>query len=86
MSIWENQLNLDWASDESLPDSTVIKSDLGPHLSRLPEELLPAIGKFLYVTKDKTDKVGYFDNLKNKLAENLNKLFKSIIGFTCTAG
>lgn len=57
VSIWESQLNLDWSSDLSLPDSTTIKPDVGPHLSRLPEELLPAIGKFLYVTKDKIDKV-----------------------------
>lgn len=55
--IWENQLNLDWTSDESLPDAITITEYCGPHLSRLPEELLPAIGKFLYITKDKTDKV-----------------------------
>lgn len=29
-----------------------IKPDLGPHLSRLPDELLPAIGKFLIIAKD----------------------------------
>lgn len=55
--IWESQLNLDWTSDDTLPDSNSIKPDQGPHLSRLPEELLPAIGKFLYVTKDKAENV-----------------------------
>ena len=59
VSIWESQLNLDWSCDLSLPDSTIVKPDVGPHLSRLPEELLPAIGKFLYVTKDKIDKVRF---------------------------
>ena len=57
VAIWENQLDLDWSSDESLAAPTQIKPDTGPPLSRLPEELLPAIGKFLYVTKDKMDKV-----------------------------
>lgn len=29
-----------------------IKSDTGPHLKRLPDELLPAIGKFLIIAKE----------------------------------
>ncbi|XP_065200473.1 neurobeachin-like protein 1 isoform X2 [Planococcus citri] len=56
VSIWEKQLNLNWSGDETLPVPDSIKPDQGPHLSRLPEELLPAIGKFLYITKDKTEK------------------------------
>jgi hypothetical protein len=34
-----------------------VKHDAGPHLSRLPEELLPAIGKFMYLAKEETEKV-----------------------------
>ncbi|KAJ8876834.1 hypothetical protein PR048_021281 [Dryococelus australis] len=37
--IWESQLDLDWAQ---LPDWSMVKHDVGPHLLRLPEELLPA--------------------------------------------
>lgn len=33
-------------------DCDEVKSDLGPHLKRLPDELLPAIGKFLIIAKD----------------------------------
>lgn len=50
MQIWEEQLKIDF---DDPPDWQTIKTDLGPHLSRLPEELLPAIGKFLIVAKDK---------------------------------
>lgn len=54
MDIWEQQLNLSWAE---FPDSSSLNHDSGPHLSRLPEELLPAITKFMYVAKDDLDKV-----------------------------
>lgn len=37
---------------EQPPIWNEIKNDLGPHLKRLPDELLPAIGKFLIVAKD----------------------------------
>ena len=57
VAIWENQLDMDWNSDKTVPESRSILPDVGPPLSRLPEELLPAIGKFLYVTKDKIDTV-----------------------------
>lgn len=52
VSVWESQLNLDW---EHFPGWKVIKPDLGPHLSRLPEELLPAISKFTYIARDQAD-------------------------------
>jgi hypothetical protein len=54
VTIWESQLELDW---RSLPDCLTVKHDAGPHLSRLPEELLPAIGKFMYIAKEGTEKV-----------------------------
>lgn len=50
MQIWEEQLDINFNDP---PASDTIKSDCGPHLSRLPEELLPAIGKFLIIAKDK---------------------------------
>uniref|UniRef100_A0A1B6DB47 Neurobeachin-like protein 1 n=1 Tax=Clastoptera arizonana TaxID=38151 RepID=A0A1B6DB47_9HEMI len=53
--IWESQLNLDWENLRKLPDWSTVKHDCGPHLSRLPEELLPAIGKFIYIAKDEAD-------------------------------
>ncbi|PSN41663.1 hypothetical protein C0J52_10512 [Blattella germanica] len=53
VSIWETQLDLDWSR---LPDWSTVKHDSGPHLSRLPEELLPAIGKFMYLAKEDTEK------------------------------
>lgn len=49
MKIWDEQLNLDFENPQPWNE---IKNDLGPHLKRLPDELLPAIGKFLIVAKD----------------------------------
>lgn len=54
VAIWERQLDLDWSR---LPSWMMVKHDSGPRLSRLPEELLPAIGKFMYLAKEETDKV-----------------------------
>ncbi|XP_067013553.2 neurobeachin-like protein 1 [Anabrus simplex] len=53
VAIWESQLDLEWIR---LPDWATVKHDSGPHLSRLPEELLPAIGKFVYIAKEDTEK------------------------------
>lgn len=36
---------------------TTIDPEAGPSLSRLPDELLPAIAKFLYIARDNTEKV-----------------------------
>lgn len=55
--MWEIQLDLDWENETNFLNSNKISTDSGPHLSRLPEELLPAIGKFLYITKDTVEKV-----------------------------
>lgn len=49
VEIWAEQLNLNF---EQPPLWNEIKNDLGPHLKRLPDELLPAIGKFLIVAKE----------------------------------
>lgn len=50
VQIWEEQLNLNF---DDPPDWKDIKGDQGPHISRLPDELLPAIGKFLIIGKDR---------------------------------
>jgi hypothetical protein len=54
VTIWESQLDLDWSR---LPDWSAVKHDSGPHLSRLPEELLAAVRKFMYLAKSETEKV-----------------------------
>lgn len=59
VQIWEEQLNINFNDP---PASETIKSDCGPHLSRLPEELLPAIGKFLIIAKDNVQ-----NKVKNKI-------------------
>lgn len=55
VSIWQNQLLLDF---KNAPHWSSIAPDSGPHLNRLPEELLPAIEKFLIIARDKFEKVG----------------------------
>lgn len=57
MSIWEEQLQLDWSS---LPNWTDIRPDAGPHLSRLPEELLSAVTQFMQQAKEDTERVSIF--------------------------
>lgn len=49
VEIWEEQLSLNF---DAAPFWNEIKNDSGPHLKRLPDELLPAIGKFLIIAKD----------------------------------
>uniref|UniRef100_A0A182N771 DUF4704 domain-containing protein n=1 Tax=Anopheles dirus TaxID=7168 RepID=A0A182N771_9DIPT len=49
VSIWHSQLQLDF---ENAPRWDAVAPDLGPHLSRLPDELLPAIEKFLIIARD----------------------------------
>ncbi|KAM7358806.1 neurobeachin-like protein 1 isoform 2-T3 [Cochliomyia hominivorax] len=51
VSIWQSQLILDFNS-EQCPYWHEVKPDSGPHLGRLPDELLPAIGKFIIVASD----------------------------------
>ncbi|KNC29634.1 hypothetical protein FF38_00632 [Lucilia cuprina] len=51
VSIWQSQLSLDFNS-EQCPYWHEVKPDSGPHLGRLPDELLPAIGKFIIVASD----------------------------------
>lgn len=57
VSIWDKQLNLSFA-DPPLWSSR--KNDLGPHLNRLPDELLPAICKFLIIARDRIENVIFF--------------------------
>uniref|UniRef100_A0AAG5CUG9 DUF4704 domain-containing protein n=1 Tax=Anopheles atroparvus TaxID=41427 RepID=A0AAG5CUG9_ANOAO len=54
VTIWHSQLQLDF---ESAPRWDKVAPDLGPHLSRLPDELLPAIEKFLIIARDGCENV-----------------------------
>lgn len=56
VAIWEPKLNLKWVNTDICLPST-IDPEAGPSLSRLPDELLPAIAKFLYIAKDNAEKV-----------------------------
>lgn len=51
VDIWRSQLQLDFKS-EDCPLWHEVQPDNGPHLGRLPDELLPAIGKFIIVARD----------------------------------
>ncbi|GLG93298.1 Neurobeachin [Gryllus bimaculatus] len=63
VGIWESQLALQWTN---MPEWSSVRPDAGPHLTRLPEELLPAIGKFMYIAKDQTEKKAFdLEALKN---------------------
>lgn len=48
VNIWSNQLNLN-LDNCAVPKD--IKFDQGPHIKRLPDELIPAIQKFLIIAK-----------------------------------
>ncbi|XP_034109719.1 neurobeachin-like protein 1 isoform X1 [Drosophila albomicans] len=54
VDIWRSQLQLDFQSDDC-PLWHEVRPDNGPHLGRLPDELLPAIGKFIIVARDECD-------------------------------
>ncbi|XP_053679026.1 neurobeachin-like protein 1 [Anopheles nili] len=54
VNIWHSQLQLDF---ENAPLWDAVASDLGPHLSRLPDELLPAIEKFLIIARDSCENI-----------------------------
>lgn len=56
MSIWKSQLPVDFDRDD-LPLWHEVRSDSGPHLGRLPDELLPAIGKFIIIARDTSENV-----------------------------
>lgn len=55
MTIWRNQLPLDFSTDKCEFWNNV-QPNQGPHLGRLPDELLPAIGKFIIVASDSCQK------------------------------
>ncbi|KAK3926892.1 Neurobeachin-like protein 1, partial [Frankliniella fusca] len=52
VSVWEEQLPLDWSSP---PNWTDIRPDSGPHLSRLPEELLSSVSQFMQEARTETE-------------------------------
>ncbi|BFF98031.1 neurobeachin-like protein 1 [Drosophila madeirensis] len=54
VAIWRSQLQLDFQA-ENCPFWHEVLPDSGPHLGRLPDELLPAIGKFIIVARDASD-------------------------------
>ncbi|KAF4524180.1 hypothetical protein B566_EDAN013926 [Ephemera danica] len=55
-------MGLDWVQFPAVEES---KSDLGPHLSRLPEELLPAIGRFLINSDHSSKKLIKCENIRH---------------------
>ncbi|XP_017126991.1 neurobeachin-like protein 1 isoform X3 [Drosophila elegans] len=57
VAIWRSQLQLDFQA-ESCPMWHEVLPDSGPHLGRLPDELLPAIGKFIIVARDACETEG----------------------------
>lgn len=76
VSIWKNQLNLNL---EETPPPQNIKYDLGPHIKRLPDELIPALQKFLLIAKSNVlGKVSAI--LFDLLFANYNQLSLSIVG------
>lgn len=54
MDIWESQARLDWAA---VPLWSEVRADSVPALAKLPDELLAAMGKFLYISKDRVQYV-----------------------------
>ncbi|XP_011184852.2 neurobeachin-like protein 1 isoform X2 [Zeugodacus cucurbitae] len=54
VSIWKSQLPVDFERDD-LPLWHEVRPDSGPHLGRLPDELLPAIGKFIIIARDSSE-------------------------------
>ncbi|XP_050424019.1 neurobeachin-like protein 2 isoform X2 [Adelges cooleyi] len=74
VAIWEPKLNLKWENTEMCLPS-VIDPEAGPSLSRLPDELLPAIAKFLYIAKDNAEKEEFS---KEKIVE-AEYLLRSLI-------
>ncbi|XP_037907722.1 neurobeachin-like protein 1 isoform X2 [Hermetia illucens] len=53
VTIWKSQLQIDFTN---APKWSEIKPDSGPLLSRLPDELLPAIGKFIIIARDEIER------------------------------
>lgn len=51
-----------------------VQPDQGPHLGRLPDELLPAIGKFIIVASDSCQREVklYYTDIYTKLSTFLN--------------
>lgn len=72
VAIWEQQLNLDF---DNPMDWRKMKSNAGPHLSRLPDELIPAMEKFIIIARDKSD----HDQLSDDMLQELTLLFKCLI-------
>ncbi|XP_044250350.1 neurobeachin-like protein 1 isoform X3 [Drosophila takahashii] len=57
VAIWRSQLQLDFQAADC-PMWHEVQPDSGPHLGRLPDELLPAIGKFIIVARDQCETQG----------------------------
>ncbi|XP_046399154.1 neurobeachin-like protein 2 [Ischnura elegans] len=82
VSYWESQLNIEYHDPIALPSSWMwnlssseVKSDDGPHLSALPDELLPALAKFIFLAKDETEK----DGLDVEGLKKLEKIIRCLI-------
>uniref|UniRef100_A0A182W0M1 DUF4704 domain-containing protein n=1 Tax=Anopheles minimus TaxID=112268 RepID=A0A182W0M1_9DIPT len=69
VSIWHSQLQLDF---DNAPRWDTVAPDLGPHLSRLPDELLPAIEKFLIIARDGCENAREADGMReSSMSENV---------------
>lgn len=75
VSIWQNQLLLDF---KNAPHWSSIAPDSGPHLNRLPEELLPAIEKFLIIARDKFEKASSDDETDNETIGEIQLLVQCL--------
>lgn len=68
MQIWEKQIDLKDLNFDDAPNWQDIKTNTGPNLHRLPDELIPAIEKFLIIARDKEDEETVDDgNLKEMI-------------------
>ncbi|XP_030380341.1 neurobeachin-like protein 1 isoform X2 [Scaptodrosophila lebanonensis] len=74
VAIWRSQLQLDFQATDC-PLWNEVQTDSGPHLGRLPDELLPAIGKFIIVARDGCER----DTLKEEAIEEVAILIDCLV-------
>ncbi|XP_055846151.1 neurobeachin-like protein 1 isoform X1 [Episyrphus balteatus] len=67
VTIWKNQIVIDLDQDDCQRWDDV-KPDSGPHLGRLPDELLPAIGKFIIIARDQSEQGELSENSLKEIA------------------
>ncbi|XP_063708929.1 neurobeachin-like protein 1 [Culicoides brevitarsis] len=72
VQIWEEKINIDFDRKDLLSNQIISK---GPVMQRLPEELLPAIEKFIIISKDEIEK----GNLTSTIINETTLLIKCLI-------